>query len=189
MATALPYIIAGAGTILSASAGQKAADAQADAIKQDKEAKAKAAAYSAEQEERLAGQELASSQRAAYEQRRNAALLASKAVAAAAASGAGASDPGVVDIIDRITGEGAYRSALALYEGESAAVTRRAAARSLRETSYSLQLAGGTEAKALSQAGNMQALATLLTGASSMYDIYSKSQVPATTTTAAGGTP
>lgn len=71
------------------------------------------------------GQYVAASQRSAQEQERKTKLLTSRAQAVAAASGAGGSDPTVVDIISNIAGEGAYRSMIALYEGKEA---QRAAA-------------------------------------------------------------
>lgn len=66
-------------------------------------------------------QAVAVSQLRALDEVKRGKLLASRAQAVAAASGAGASDPTVVDIIAGIAGEGAYRSELALYEGKEAA--------------------------------------------------------------------
>lgn len=76
------------------------------------------AVWTAEQE---AGQAIAISQRAAAEQRRQGEHLASRALAVAAASGAGVSDPTMVNILANVRGEANYRAAVALYEGESMA--------------------------------------------------------------------
>jgi len=45
-------------------------------------------------------------------------LTASRALAVAAASGAGASDPTVLNIISKISSEGAYHKSMALYKGK-----------------------------------------------------------------------
>lgn len=63
----------------------------------------------------------ASAQRAALEESRQAELKASRAVAVAAAGGGGVDDPTVINILEDIEAEGAYRSAVAMYEGESLA--------------------------------------------------------------------
>ena len=47
--------------------------------------------------------------------------MTSAALASAAAGGGGASDPTVVNIIARTAGEGAYRRAVALYQGDDRA--------------------------------------------------------------------
>jgi hypothetical protein len=79
-----------------------------------------AAIYAADNAEIAGGQAVAASQRKAQEELKRSRYIQSDALAKAAASGAGASDPTVVDIISRIAGEGAYRSSLALYEGAEA---------------------------------------------------------------------
>lgn len=80
-----------------------------------------AARYRAEQLLQNAGQNEAMGQRQAYNANQQAELLASRALAVAAASGGGASDPSVINTIARIAGEGAYRQAVSLYEGQDAA--------------------------------------------------------------------
>jgi len=62
-----------------------------------------------------------SGQRAAADEDRKAQLVTSAALASAAASGGGASDPTVVNIIARTASEGAYRRAVALYQGDDRA--------------------------------------------------------------------
>lgn len=68
-----------------------------------------------------AGQAQAASQLAAQDVEQRTKQLASRALAVAAASGGGASDPNVVNAISSIAGEGAYRKAVALYQGEERA--------------------------------------------------------------------
>jgi hypothetical protein len=72
-----------------------------------------------------AKQLVAASQREALAQRKNAELLASRALAVAAAGGGGADDNTVLKIISDIDAEGAYRAAVAMYEGEERASKMR----------------------------------------------------------------
>lgn len=80
-----------------------------------------AAEFQAAQLRQNAGEAQASSQRVAIDADRATQLANSRALAVAAASGAGASDPTVVNIIARNAGEGAYRKAVALYQGDERA--------------------------------------------------------------------
>ena len=130
-----------------------------------------AAKFEANQANYLAGQAVATSHYEALEQRRSAALLASKALAGAAASGAGASDPTVVDIINGINSEGTYRSALAMYQGEETARNYRVAAqaRLLGGTSYAA--AKIAEGGAIDRASRMNMFSTLLGGAGSLFSM------------------
>jgi hypothetical protein len=91
-----------------------------------------AATFEAEQLEQQAGQAIAASQRDALEERRKADLAASRALALAAASGGGASDTTVVNLIAGLKGEGAYRSAVAIYRGEDQARKMRMGAQGKR---------------------------------------------------------
>lgn len=68
-----------------------------------------------------AKQSVAAAQRRAIAERKNAELLASRAIAVAAAGGGGADDPTVLNIVSDIDAEGAYRAAVAMYEGEEQA--------------------------------------------------------------------
>lgn len=77
--------------------------------------------YQARQMEQQAGQERATAQRAAIEQRHKAALAGSRAQALAAASGGGASDPTIVGIQSDIAGQGEYNALSALFNGEERA--------------------------------------------------------------------
>lgn len=94
----------------------------------------------ASQLEYQAGQQRASSQRAAIEQRRQAALVNSRLRAVA---GGGAGDIGVINMAADIAGEGEYRALTALYEGndkaagmESAAAARRREGKAARTSGY-----------------------------------------------------
>lgn len=80
-----------------------------------------AAEFEAQYAEEQAGTALAIAQRRAAEERRAAALIASRSLAIAAASGAGVSDPTVVNLLAQTRGEGVYRANVALYEGEARA--------------------------------------------------------------------
>ena len=104
-----------------------------------------AAEYEAAQLTQNAGQAQAASQRKAAEERRKSRLVQSAALARAAMSG-GASDPTVVDIIGDIAQEGAYRSALALFEGDDAARAMRNKAAGVRYTGDATQRAYKTQA-------------------------------------------
>lgn len=176
LAVALPYIGAAAsvaGTLISAK-GQKA---QGQAAVQQAEQTSKndyiAANYEASQADYLAGQAKAVSQRSAFEERRTAALAASKTLAIAAASGGSASDGSVVGILNGIYMEGAYRSQLALYAGEEQARSYNVMAESRRLSGKSAASAAlQTGASAASAAGINQT-STLLNGASSFASKYS----------------
>lgn len=68
-----------------------------------------------------AGQAQASAQREAISIDRETQLHASRALAVAASSGGGASDPTVVNLLAQGAADGAYRKAVALYEGDDQA--------------------------------------------------------------------
>jgi hypothetical protein len=82
---------------------------------------AQAAEFQAAQLRQNANNAVAAGQHRAEDVDRQAKILASNALAAAAAGGGGASDPGVVNIIAGVAAEGAYRKAVALYEGQDRA--------------------------------------------------------------------
>lgn len=113
------------------------------------------AEFNAREALRQGNRVVAISQRRATEERRQGKLAASRALAVAAASGAGVSDPTIIDLIARTEGEGIYRANVALYEGEAesrrlrfeAAMGRLAGARAFgigltRQTSYQLAAIG-----------------------------------------------
>jgi hypothetical protein len=139
----IPYVVAAGGTLLQGASAKGAAGSQALQLEQQ------------------AGQERASSQRAAAEQRRSTRYLQSRVQALAAASGSDATDPSMVDLVGDIAGEGEYGALTAMYEGESAARGEEFAASVARKTG-----------KASETASYLKAGSTLLAGASSWYDKY-----------------
>lgn len=100
---------------------QKGASEAASAARVSGERARVAAQFEAAQIEQMAGQSIAVSQQDAREQRRQAELVQSRAIAVAAAGGGGVSDETIVRLLSRQAGEGAYRSAVALYKGEERA--------------------------------------------------------------------
>lgn len=162
------------GTVLN-MLGQKEAGDDARARSEAAAANARVSAeFEARQADYLAGQSLAASQREAREQRKAAAILASKALANAAASGAGASDPSVVDILSNIYSEGAYRSALALYGGEEQARSYKVSAAARRAGGASQASAALAEGNSIARASNLSMFSTLLQGGSSLYSKYAE---------------
>lgn len=172
---ALPYIgpaVSIAGTIYSARSQRSQADAAIKTAEAAANAEKVSAEFEARHQEYLAGQAIGASHRAAYEERRAAALLASKALANAAASGAGASDPDVTGLLADIQAEGSYRSALALYEGENEAYNRKLAAQARRIGGSSAAAATIAEGRGVASAARTNAFSTILRGASSWIDNY-----------------
>lgn len=109
--------------------------------------------------------------RGAADEVRKAKLVQSATLARAAASGAGASDPTVMGIIARTGGEGAYRSALAMFEGESQARLDRLRAAGAR---YEGDI-GVADSETAARQTRQAAGSTLLSGAlraASLYDKY-----------------
>ncbi len=161
-----------AGTVTQAY-GQRAAGRAAQAQAQTSAQNAQVAAnFEAGQADYLAGQSRAIAQREAYEQRKTAALLSSKALANAAASGAGASDPTVVDLINGIQAEGTYRAALAMYEGEEQARNYTVTAQARRLGGQSAAASRTAEGESIARASNLSMFSTLLRGSSSLLDRY-----------------
>lgn len=155
--------IAIGGAVLEGIGSKKAGKEAKKAAKREQQA----AEYEALQLEQEAKEAQALAQMAAREEERRARLVASRALALAAAGGS-ASDPGIASLIADIEGEGAYRAAIALYQGESdarklrmGAETRRIAGRASLERGRSLQ-----------QAYNLQAAGSLLSAGASLYSAY-----------------
>ena len=123
-------------------------------------ARAVAADFSANQLETLAGQELASSQREAQEQRRQGRLRSSRALAVAAASGAGTGGT-AEDIISDLDAETAFRAGIALFQGEDKARFLRGQAAVTRF--------GGQQAK---RASKIAAVGTIFSGTGSLLGKY-----------------
>lgn len=124
--------------------------------------------YQATQMEQQAGQEIAAKQRSAAEQTRQANLLASRAIAVAGASGGGVSDPSVANLIADISGEGAYRAGVQLYQGEeNARQLRMGSGAKLYEGQVAAQ-GGDLKAQGFENAG----LGAAFKGAESIYDKF-----------------
>lgn len=108
--------------------------------------------------------------RAAQDETLRGETVNSAALARAAASGAGASDPTVMNIMERTSGMAAYRAALAMYEGEAQArldVTRAGA----------LNFEAGTnvaDAAAAKREAGMGAVSTLLSGGTKALSMYQR---------------
>lgn len=109
LAAAAPYLMAGGAAVSAYSA-----------IRQGRQLEM-AANLEARQMDMSAKAEAAISQRVAESERKKARLLQSRVKALAAASGAGASDPTIIDIMGDIEREGEIRALDALYEGRTAA--------------------------------------------------------------------
>ena len=129
---------------------------------------AQASVFVANQYTQQAGQEIAVAQRQAIEVRRQSQLLQSRALAVAAASGAGASDPTIIQLISQVSGEGAYRAAVALYDGEEKARQLRMKADASRYEAASAVASG----EAQSSAYKLSAASSLLQGAGTLYTRY-----------------
>lgn len=127
--------------------------------------------FQAQQLETEAGQSKAVGQTQAQDVARQTALVNSTALARAAASGAGASDPTVLAVMARTSSEGAYRQALALYEGEAQARIDNMRAVAARYEGAT----GVSDANVARGQSNIGAASTLLSGGArtlSMYDKY-----------------
>jgi hypothetical protein len=127
-----------------------------------------AAQYEADQLRINAGQSIASAQRAAQEQRRQGELIQSRAIALAAAGGGSVTDPGIVHLLAGNAGETAYRSAVALYEGEDRA-------RTMRESAKAAEYSGAMSAQAgrdRQKASMTSAFGDLVKGGNSLYQAF-----------------
>lgn len=109
------------------------------------------------------GQAVAAGQRRAIGAARQADYVLSKARAGAAASGAGATDPSVLNIEAGIAQQGEYNALSALYEGQDAQRSALAQASAAR-----------ADATSYATAGLLRGTGTILEGASSLYDRYGK---------------
>lgn len=161
-----------AGTVTQAQAQRQAgtnAMAMAEAQAQNAQV---AANFEAQQYDYLAGQELAAGQAEAYQQRKQAALVASTALANAAASGATASDPTTVKVISDIYAQGAYQSALAMYEGEEQARRYQIDAITKRVSGQSQANAALTSGSAARSASGLNSISTLIQGGTSLLNKY-----------------
>lgn len=111
MAVAIPFVML-AMTALSAASSAKAGSDSAKAQKAD-------AKFQERQLVVSQNNTMASGERAATEERKQAQLAQSRAVALAAGSGAGASDPTVTNILGNLAGEGEYNALSQLFNAQS----------------------------------------------------------------------
>ena len=167
MAQAAAFIPA-ALTIAGMVVGKQGADQGAAGARLAAQRTAVAKQFEAEQLRINAGQQIAAGQQAAFEQERQARLVASRQVALAAASGAGASDSTVVSMIARTAKEGSYRAAVALYQGQDAARQMRMAAAGKDYEAGTALTAGEEQARAYKTAGTQ----SLLKGGASLFSKY-----------------
>lgn len=115
--------------------------------------------------EQQAQQEVAAAQRRSMEQQRLSRIAQSRALALAASSGAGATDPTVVNIISDLAGEGAYRAGVEMYQGELNRRQKLSQADALRFEGGSIRRAGASKARA----ANVGAVTTLFSAGYSAY--------------------
>lgn len=134
----IPFAIAALGTVIQGEAADRNSKIEGAQLQQQ------------------AGQSRAEGQLRAVQERRSARYVQSRALAVAAASGAGASDPTVVNLISDIAGEGEFRALTSLYEGESAGNKMEYGAKIRRR-----------EGKAAATSSALNAAGTLLSGSSS----------------------
>lgn len=115
-------------------------------------------------------QAIASAQRDMLNERRKKELVISRAQALAAFGGGGVNDPTVQNIIADIDNEGAYREAVALYQGEEES-------RKLNEAAYLSRKEGAIireGGNALAKAHAIQGVSSAAQGASSLYSKYNQ---------------
>jgi hypothetical protein len=163
----LPLSLQLSSTLLSASSQFS----RGESYRSSGAARQAASEFEAKQLDIEAEQAVGIGMRGAADETRKARLVESAALARAAASGAGASDPTVMNIIARTAGEGAYRASVAMYEGEAQARLDRLRAAGARYEG-AVAAAGG---EAAGKSSDLAGASTLLTGglkAVSLYDKY-----------------
>lgn len=192
MAFIVPFIpliataVGVAGTAMTVSAQRKAAASQADYTQRTAEYYAAAKESEAAQYEEQSLVEFATAQRAAEEEKRKSRILQSRAIAVAGSSGGGVSDPTVVDIVSDLAGEGAYRAAVATYEGAQRAEGARKAAAAARYEGATGLASGSASAASQRQAGKYASMGTIFQGAGNLLTMYGKYGLPSTSTTQTG---
>lgn len=159
----LAFIAIGA-SLLGAYNSYQGARASAQSMREGAAIRQEAAKFEADQANIQAGQAIAMGQHAAAIEERASTYLQSRQLALAGASGAGASDPGMVTLIARTAGEGSYRAAVQLYQGEEQA-------RQLRLQAASYAFEGQAAARGMEQRANAydtEATASLVRGVGNM---------------------
>lgn len=115
---------------------------------------------------------VASSQRQALDEKKQADLAISRATAVAAGTGGGASDPGVMSIIGRLASEGNTNAMSALYTGQAA---QQEYANKIKANDFEAKsTAAGYKMKASAENGGKwnSAIATVLNGVPSFLEKY-----------------
>lgn len=165
-------ILKGTQTAISSVGSLMEGNAASRAAKRAAKDSKRAGKFEAAQYRQQAGQERATSQRQAIEERRASRIAQSRAIAVAAASGGGASDPTVMNIVGNLAADGEYNALSALFSGEEAARgLENAAAGSIYEGQSSAN-AYRTRASAYRSAARNTAIGTALDGLSSFYEKY-----------------
>lgn len=154
----------GIGTILSLIGNMSSAGA----ARRQGAGVRKAAEFEAAQLEQNAGQAQAAAQREAAIERRREAMLISRGIAVAAAGGGAVTDPTVGKLLEDIAAEGAYRSGVAIYQGEEKARQMTMAADARRREGVAAEDAGDSKSNAYMLAGLGQAAQ----GAASLFGKY-----------------
>lgn len=130
--------------------------------------------YEAQQLDVNAKQAFAASQRAAYFKGQEGDLVLSRMTALAAASGAGASDPTILNLKAQILARKAYNMEAALYGGEEQARGMREAAKAKR---YGGELAMA-DAKSAKSSYKFAAMSSLFSGGAGMFERYAQDLAP-----------
>lgn len=160
--------IPAAMTMMGAFSQANGYSAAGDAARLAGQRKAALDQFSAQQLTVNAGQSIAASQRVAADVNLSTTLTLSHARAMAAASGAGATDPTVVNLVANLAGQGAYKANLALYEGEDKARSlRMQAAADTYQASLDIE-AGNDKGSAF----DTQAKSSLINGGASLFSKY-----------------
>lgn len=144
---AVPLIFMAAMSAMSVIGQQQAAKAEQAGLE-----------FQGKQLEQKAGQDRASAQRQAMEERRQSTLAQSRVQALA---GGGGTDESILGLTGDIAGEGEYNALASIYEGEESAMGRETQAVGLR-----------MEGKAKRRAANWKSASTIMSTASSMYGNY-----------------
>ena len=129
-----------------------------------------AAEFEAKQLVARAEQERSIGMIGAQDEIRKTQIINSAALARAASSGAGASDPNVIHLLTQTAGMGAYRAAVAMYQGEEQARLSRLRAAATRFEGDT----AAADAKIAARQANLTAASTLLSGGLKGLSLYEK---------------
>lgn len=174
LASAGSGILSGVGALTGAKAqvdGSK--EAAQGAILQGQSEQA-SRDFRAAQETQAAGEARASSQREAFDQALKTNYQESSLQAGAAANGGTSTDAGALALDQDIAGHGEYNALSAMYRGENQARGLQDAATGDIMSGNAAMQGAVLKAKALKTTGSANATSTLLSGAGSMLDRFSK---------------